>query len=371
MRDPKVSNVPNESKLQRALMPNSRMFLLFLILFAVITFFFSDRLWLSICEGVIILLLIIYSVIMRARKRHTLERYIESVTYDTESARNNTLQNFPLPMAVFRPADSQVIWANQNFFDLCGRHKPTVDMRITDVIPEFSGRWLLEGNTQCPELLEYQGHKYQIHGNLVRTNPDDAASYMGITYWVDVTDYEKIRLEYYASRPIIAVIVIALRAQRRRRRLVLALQILLLVAFLGWWELSARLGWVDAFIVSSPSRVVHTLVGLQASGELWLHIGTSCLEVVVGFVLGTLLGTLIAIGLWWSELLSRVLDPYLVVLNALPKTALGPVFIVWIGAGTESIIAMTIAISIFVTILNMHVGFLSTCLLYTSPSPRD
>ena len=208
MRDPKVSNVPNESKLQRALMPNSRMFLLFLIVFAVLTFFFSDRLWLSICEGVIILLLIIYSVIMRARKRRTLERYIESVTYDTESARNNTLQNFPLPMAVFRPADSQVIWANQNFFDLCGRHKPTVDMRITDVIPEFSGRWLLEGNTQCPELLEYQGRKYQIHGNLVRTNPDDAASYMGITYWVDVTDYEKIRLEYYASRPIIAVIVI-------------------------------------------------------------------------------------------------------------------------------------------------------------------
>ena len=151
-----------------------------------------------------------------------------------------------------------------------------------------------------------------------------------------------------------------LRAQRRRRRLVLALQILLLAVFLGLWELSARLGWVDAFIVSSPSRVVHTLVGLQNSGELWLHIGTSCLEVVVGFVLWTLFGTLIAIGLWWSELLSRVLDPYLVVLNALPKTALGPVFIVWIGAGTESIIAMTIAISVFVTILNMHVGFLST-----------
>lgn len=166
MRDPKTGNVPNESKLQRALMPNSRMFLLFLIVFAVLTFFFSDRLWLSIGEGVIILLLIIYSVIMRARKRRTLERYIESVTYDTESARNNTLQNFPLPMAVFRPADSQVIWANQNFFDLCGRHKPSVDMRITDVIPEFSGRWLLEGNTQCPELLEYQGRKYQIHGNL-------------------------------------------------------------------------------------------------------------------------------------------------------------------------------------------------------------
>ena len=151
-----------------------------------------------------------------------------------------------------------------------------------------------------------------------------------------------------------------LRAQKRRRRVVLALQVLLLAAFLGWWELAARCGWVDAFIVSSPSRVVRTLAALQSSGELWLHIGTSCLEGVAGFLLGTLLGTLIAIGLWWSELLSRVLDPYLVVLNALPKTALGPVFIVWIGAGTGSIIAMTVAISLFVTILNMHVGFLST-----------
>ena len=151
-----------------------------------------------------------------------------------------------------------------------------------------------------------------------------------------------------------------LRAQRRRRRLVLALQILLLAAFLGLWELTARLGWVDAFIVSSPSRVVHTLVGLQNSGELWLHIGTSCLEVVVGFVLGTLLGTLIAIGLWWSELLSRVLDPYLVVLNSLPKTALGPIFIVWMGAGPGAIIAMTLAISLIVTILEVHNGFLAT-----------
>lgn len=151
-----------------------------------------------------------------------------------------------------------------------------------------------------------------------------------------------------------------LRARKRRKTAITLLQILLLVLFLGLWELSARLGWVDMFVVSCPSRVVTTLAGLYQSGDLWLHLGTSCLETVVGFLLGTLLGTLVAIGLWWSDFLSRVLEPYLVVLNALPKTALGPVFIVWIGAGTESIIAMTLAISIFVTILNMHVGFLST-----------
>ena len=103
---------PNYSKIQRALMPNSRMFLLFLVVFAVATFFFSDQLWLSIAEGVIILILIVYSLIMQRTKRKALMRYIESVTYDAESAKNNTLQNFPLPMAVFRPADSKLIWAS-------------------------------------------------------------------------------------------------------------------------------------------------------------------------------------------------------------------------------------------------------------------
>lgn len=151
-----------------------------------------------------------------------------------------------------------------------------------------------------------------------------------------------------------------LQARKRRLTAIHVLRISLLVFFLAFWELSARLGWVDAFVVSSPTRVMATLRKLYASGDLWLHLGTSTLETVVGFTLGTVLGTLIAIGLWWSDFVSRILEPYLVVLNALPKTALGPIFIVWIGAGTGSIIAMTLAISIIVTILNMHVGFLST-----------
>jgi len=151
-----------------------------------------------------------------------------------------------------------------------------------------------------------------------------------------------------------------LRARKRRKAAVRFAQLFLLIAFFGLWELSARMGWIDVFIVSSPSRVLSTLSGLYRSGDLWLHLGTSCYETIVGFTLGTALGTLVAIGLWWSDFVSRIMDPYLVVLNALPKTALGPIFIVWIGAGTASIIAMTLAISIIVTILNMHLGFLST-----------
>lgn len=151
-----------------------------------------------------------------------------------------------------------------------------------------------------------------------------------------------------------------LQGRKRRQTAVILLRIGLLVVLFAGWELAARVGAIDAFIFSSPSRMWDTLKSLAVSGDLALHVGTSVWETVVGFVLGTLLGTVIAILLWWSPFLSRVLDPYLVVLGALPKTALGPVFIVWIGAGPSSIIAMTLAISLIVTILDMHNGFLAT-----------
>lgn len=151
-----------------------------------------------------------------------------------------------------------------------------------------------------------------------------------------------------------------LRERRRARRAVQGLRAALLAGFFLFWELAARLGWIDPFIFSSPCRILQTLCSLAGSGDLWLHTGTSVLETVAGFTLGTLTGILIATLLWWSPFLARVLDPYLVVLNSLPKTALGPIFIVWMGAGAGSIIAMTLAISIVVTILDMHHGFGST-----------
>ena len=151
-----------------------------------------------------------------------------------------------------------------------------------------------------------------------------------------------------------------LRRLSRRRRFILAAQIALLLCFFLLWELAARQGWIDPFIMSSPSRIWATLVNLTRSGELLRHLGASCLETVAGFTLGTAVGAAAAVLLWWSPALARILDPYLVVLNALPKTALGPVFIVWIGAGPSSIIAMSLAISLIVTILEMYNGFLAT-----------
>ena len=92
--------------------------------------------------------------------------------------------------------------------------------------------------------------------------------------------------------------------------------------------------------------------------DLFRHMGITLLECICGFILATLLGTFIAILLWWSHTLRRVLEPYIVVLNALPKIALGPVIIIWMGAGYKAIIAMTVLICIIVTIMSVLGGFL-------------
>ena len=151
-----------------------------------------------------------------------------------------------------------------------------------------------------------------------------------------------------------------LAALRRRQRRIRFWQISLLAGFFLLWELSCLLGLSDGFLTSSPSRMTVSFFNLCRGGEVLRHVGISCLETVIGFTLGTVLGTLIAIAMWFSPTLSRILDPYLVVLNALPKTALGPIFIVWMGAGTGAIIVMTLAISLIVTILNMYEGFRAT-----------
>ncbi len=131
----------------------------------------------------------------------------------------------------------------------------------------------------------------------------------------------------------------------------------ILAAVLMLWELAADTGFIDPFIFSSPSRVAATIARLYANRELFKHIGITLFETVAGFILGTVIGIFAAILLWWSNSLSRILDPYLVVLNALPKIALGPVLIVWFGAGIKSIIAMGLLISLVVTIISVLAGF--------------
>lgn len=133
----------------------------------------------------------------------------------------------------------------------------------------------------------------------------------------------------------------------------------LLFGLLLLWELAARLGWIDSFITSSPSRIISTLLSL-GDNQLPMHIAVTLYETLTGFVLGAFGGLLLAILLWQSDRVSRILEPYLVVLNSLPKIALGPVIIIWVGAGTRAIVVMAVAISMIVTVLEMLEGFRST-----------
>ncbi len=150
-----------------------------------------------------------------------------------------------------------------------------------------------------------------------------------------------------------------LKKVRLRKFTILSAQLLILFVFFILWETLADLKVIDPFITSQPSRIIKTLGNLYREGNLFYHTGVTCAETVIGFLLGTLIGTIIAIFLWWSEFLAKTLDPYLVVLNSLPKIALGPIFIVWIGAGPASIIVIALTISLIVTILEVLNGFLA------------
>lgn len=151
-----------------------------------------------------------------------------------------------------------------------------------------------------------------------------------------------------------------LHKKRQNFAFVTFMRIFVLVAIFAIWELLASTGVIDSFLSSSPSRIAITLKNLFESGDLWLHIGTTVYETVAGFLIATALGTFIAVLLWLSENFRKISEPYIIVLNSLPKIALGPIIIVWFGSDFKSIVFMTVLITIIVTIITMQNGFLAT-----------
>ena len=191
------------NQLKRLLEPNTRLFFLFLVIFAITTFFVEEKL--AIAEGIIIVLLLIYTLVVTRRRRKQLMEYIESVTYDVETAKSDTLVNFPLPMVAFKLQNGAIVWGNSFFFDIFGQ-KPRFDVRLADLVPGFKSKWIAEGKMQYPELVSVGEKRYRVFGNIVRGESENATDYMGMTYWLDVTDYDQTKREYEASRPIVAII---------------------------------------------------------------------------------------------------------------------------------------------------------------------
>lgn len=150
-----------------------------------------------------------------------------------------------------------------------------------------------------------------------------------------------------------------LKKIKRERILISIIRISILFTFIIIWELLARFNLINTFLYSSPSRIINTIIGLLESKELIKHILITMYEVLISFGISTILGILIASILWFNKRLSKVLDPYITIINSLPKVALGPLIIVWVGSSTNSIIFMALLISLFTTIINIYIGFTS------------
>lgn len=136
-------------------------------------------------------------------------------------------------------------------------------------------------------------------------------------------------------------------------------QLSILIFSFVTWEIASRMRWIDPLLFSRPTRVWELFLEKVQDGTLLTHASVTLFETIAGFILGTVIGTIIAAILWWSPFLSRVFDPYLVVLNSMPKIALGPILIVGLGPGYGSIIAMGALISVIITTIVVYNAFIN------------
>ena len=151
-----------------------------------------------------------------------------------------------------------------------------------------------------------------------------------------------------------------IKKTRQHKHLVLFFQIFIFAFFIILWEISSHNGIINTFIFSSPSRMLLACQELFLTGDLLKHIGITLAETFGSFFLVASISLLIAILLWWNTTLSEIFEPYFVILNSLPKSAMAPIFIVWLGNNMKTIIITAISVAIFGSILNLFTSFQTT-----------
>ena len=151
-----------------------------------------------------------------------------------------------------------------------------------------------------------------------------------------------------------------IKSIKRRKALVLLSQILVSIIFFVIWELLSKYKIINPFIFSSPSRIIKTIINLFENNRLIYHIWVTSYETLIAFIITFIISLIISIILYESWFLSKIFDPYLTMLNSLPKVALGPIIIIWVGANTKSIILMAVLISLIVSIQTVYNGFINT-----------
>lgn len=151
-----------------------------------------------------------------------------------------------------------------------------------------------------------------------------------------------------------------LKKKKRKKSIILFFRIFIVLFFLIIWEVLAKTEIINPFLTSSPSKVITTIIDLYKQNNLFKHIWTTFYETIASFSIASIIGLVVASILWSNNTISKILDPYLTVLNSLPKVSLGPLIIIWIGANTNSIIFMTLLITVFTAIINIYSAFINT-----------
>ncbi len=147
---------------------------------------------------------------------------------------------------------------------------------------------------------------------------------------------------------------------KKEKRIILIVQIGLAISFLILWQLLANLEMINTFLTSSPKEIVETIKNLIENNNLFNHIFATIYETLISFTLATLIGIIVATILWWNKTIAKIIEPYLTIINSIPKVALGPLIIIWIGADTSSIIFMALLICVFISVINIYNAFIST-----------
>ena len=148
-----------------------------------------------------------------------------------------------------------------------------------------------------------------------------------------------------------------LKNKKIRKILIFLFQILIFIVFIISWQILADLKVINTFIFSSPKKILHSIISLYNQNKLFNNIWVTTYETIISFSIATFIGILIATLFWWNKTLHKIFEPYLTILNSLPKVALGPMIIIWFGAGIKSIIFMALLISLIITIINVYMGF--------------
>lgn len=181
------------------------LFVAAMLIFAAISLYFNK--FLALAEAAAAVALYLYYHFRGRRNHQELRRYLDSVNSNVESAIRETMSNAPLPMVMFRPENGEVVWSNDQFLQMVGDEEALFETTLTEAVPGFDTRWLMEGKSQCPAEVEIGAQRFSVYGSLSRAE-SKGGSYLATTYWVDISEYSFAKEDLDKTRPVVALLVI-------------------------------------------------------------------------------------------------------------------------------------------------------------------